>query len=119
MAGPIRRASSLGRPVGDDGPGLFEPPSRGGARPPAPPATGPRRPALGRPAPVLRAVPADPAAPPFGRETWPPPIEAGWDALLDWAGPDSPEGVDLALGLWLGRVPHPGTGPAEGPAPRR
>lgn len=126
MPPAIRRTSSLARPAEPPQPEAKRalPRSVGDeAAPRVPKAmaqalrTPPRRPA---PAP-------DPDAPPFGRSAWPPPIAAGYFAMLDWAaegGEPLPEDEKLAIHLFMGWIPHPGTGPAAPgeeafPAPQR
>lgn len=67
----------------------------------------------GRPAGAARTV-EQPALPPFGRSKWPPAPGRDYDDFLMWASNGewpSEDDTNLAIGLFMGLVPHPGTGP--------
>src|SRR3546814_720725 len=63
---------------------------------------------------VLPAV--RPGYGPFDRKGWPPPRESGYDAILEWASEGSfstKADTDLAIGLFMGWMQHPGDPPAN------
>ena len=107
-------------------PSLAPPPRPEGAAAPARAATGfGARFSAPKPLAPLPEAPPDPSAPPFGRSAWPPPPGSPYDDFLMWAsegaGAFLESDVDLAIDLFMGRIPHPGCGPAEpgsaGPSP--
>lgn len=128
MAIPTRRSSLMTPPREDPptagvpaiGARASEPRTPPGAAPapvrPAAPGAGRPRSSFSAPAPtrVRAPPPPDPSLPPFGREKWPPAPGSGYFAFLEWAadgGWATEEDTDLAIGLFMGTPPHPGTGP--------
>lgn len=53
---------------------------------------------------------------PHGRDRWPPPPGSSYSEFLQWAtfgavNSPSDEDMQLAIGLWSGRIEHPGEDP--------